>query len=103
MSIDAATLHLLAHQARRLHVVLHETCPPDRAEAERIQLRVNDILDRRPKPIAVSSDGEVLYEGTSQWVLAQTTALNASGKPERVIPADEIDEQVAQAKKQLGL
>lgn len=89
--IDNETLHLLEHQGRRMNHVLHEMTPPDRKEAELIQLRVDAILDRRPKPIAVNSDGEVLFEGTSPWVTTQAKpAVNATSEPERVITPEPV-------------
>jgi len=94
ITIDSQTLHLLEHQGRRMHWALHETTPPDRAEAARIQSRVDDILDRRPRPIAVASDGEVLWAGQSRpWVAAQgipvpEPALAKPVTPEPVLPID---------------
>jgi len=90
-TIDRETLHLLQHQGRRMHTALHGVVPPDRKEAAAIQARVDDILDRRPRAIAVTSDGEVLFAGTSPWVAAQATAVNATPEPERVIPAPPVD------------
>lgn len=91
-TIDKQTFHLLQHQARRMQTALHKTTPPDRVLAEQIQKNVDDILDRRPKPIAVSSDGEVLWAGqSSPWIQAQATkAVNDTGKPERVLTAEQM-------------
>jgi len=102
-TIDSQTLHMLQHQGQRMRVALHETTPPDRVEAARIQVLVDDILDRRPRPIAVASDGEILWEGTSPYVIAQgsalpgtlTTAVNATDKPEPVLTADQLVPKVA--------
>lgn len=68
---DPQTLHMLQYQGRRMHHALHEETPPNRREAEEIQRRVDDILDRRPRPIAQTRDGDVVYDGDSPWVLAQ--------------------------------
>lgn len=71
MTFDPATLHLLQHQGRRMQYALHQETPPNRKEAEAIQVRVDDILDRRPRPVAVTKHGDIVYDGDSPWVLAQ--------------------------------
>lgn len=88
MSFDSATLHQLQYQGRRMHHVLHETTPPDRKEALAIQQRVDDILDRRPQVHSVASDGEVVFDDQSSWVLGQTVAVNATSEPEVVLPPE---------------
>lgn len=102
-TIDRQTLHMLQHQGARMRQALHGVVPPDRKEAERIQCLVDDILDRRPRPIAVTSDGEALFSGTSPYVVAQAaelpgtlqTAVNATSEPEPVIPASQLVPEVA--------
>jgi hypothetical protein len=42
--------------------------------AKRCMLSVDHILDIRPRPIAVTSDGEALWPGTPDWVLEQAGA-----------------------------
>ena len=88
-SIDPNTLVLLQHQSKRMHTVLHETTPPDRAEAVRIQLIVDNLLDHRPKPVAVAPDGEVIWPGASPFVIDQ--ARNTTTKPERILTAKQLD------------
>lgn len=94
-TLDPATLHLLQHQGRRMTLALHgnEKQLPDRELAKEIQVLVDDILDRRPRPIAVTLSGEVLYEGTSPYVVAQAhieaglpAPVNATDEPEVVLP-----------------
>jgi hypothetical protein len=98
-TIDSQTMHLLAHQGRRMNYVLHEMVPPDRKEAVRIQQRVDDLLDRRPKVRSVAGDGEIIWDDQSSWVKAQaeldagaplppgaTVAVNKTGRPEHVLP-----------------
>lgn len=82
MPFDPVTMQQLLHQSRRMRHALHETLPPDRREAELIQRRVDDILDRRPKPVGTTSDGEILWENQSPWVLAQIGADTIPALPE---------------------
>jgi len=89
-TIDPATLHLLQHQGRRMHAALHDVVPPDRKKALEIQLLVDDILDRRPRPIAVTSDGEILYEGTSPYVVAQAVPAPAASTVVNTGPAEPV-------------
>lgn len=90
MPFDHATLHALEYQGRRMRAALHPGPGeiPDRQKARLIQDRVDGILDRRPRPIAVTDDGEILWEGTSPFVLGQASesiALNATGQAEVVM------------------
>jgi len=89
-TIDDATMHLLRHQGQRMQHFLHGVVPPNRAEALRVQVRVDEILDRRPKPVAVASDGEVIWPGASPFVVDQATyARNATDKPEVILTAEQ--------------
>lgn len=86
--IDDQSLHALKYQAKRMHHFLHDVTPPDRAEALRIQQRVDDILDRRPRPIAVASDGEIIWANQSGFVVGQVVAQNTTDVPEQILQAD---------------
>lgn len=91
MPFDRATTTALQYQARRMNKVLHHTLPPDRREAEMIQRRVDDILDRRPRATAVASDGEVIWENSSPFVLGQveTIVQNSTGQAEVVLTPEQ--------------
>lgn len=83
MPFDNETQHALEYQGRRMRAALHDGVP-DRKEALLIQKRVDDILDRRPRPIAVAGDGEVIFDNASPFVREQV-ALNATGQAEIVL------------------
>ncbi len=68
--IDTFTLGRLKFQANRRRRLLAAT-PPDRAEAAACVRRIDDILDARPRPIAVAGDGEAVLDDQSSWVLDQ--------------------------------
>lgn len=92
MPFDSATEHLLRTQGLRMRHALHPPHggAPDRKEALLIQKRVDDILDRRPRPIAVASDGEVIYDNASPFVREQV-AHNATGQAEIVLCGDVVE------------
>lgn len=93
---DAETQRQLDHQCRRREEALAQI-PPDRVEAAACLDRIDDILDRRPKPIAVAPDGETILDDQSAWVAAQTgwllpgrtTAVNTTGEPEIILTEEE--------------
>lgn len=86
MTIDPHTLKTLQYHGRRMNFALAQG---NQAEADRIQARVDSILDTRPKPVGAASDGEVIYDNGSPWVQAQVAVNN--GPTERVLTADEIE------------
>ena len=90
--IDRATLHLLQHQAGLMATALHANPKRiDRKAADQVQRNVDDILDRRPRPIAVTADGEVLFGHISPWIAAQAlpsglaTVINDTPRTEPVL------------------
>lgn len=87
MSLDQPTIDRLRYQSERRAKLLAQT-PPDRKEAALCMERVDSILDRRPRPIAVATDGEVVLDDQSPWV-AEQVAYNASLEPERVLTAEQ--------------
>lgn len=68
--IDTVTLDRLKFQATRRARLLGNI-PPDRKEAEACVRRIDDILDARPRPIAVATDGEAVLNNQSPWVIDQ--------------------------------
>lgn len=68
MTIDPKTLSTLQYHGRRMNYALSQG---NQAEADRIQARVDDILDGRPKPVGTAGDGEVVYDNGSPWVQDQ--------------------------------
>lgn len=86
---DTATDQLIEHQRKRRSHWLAQT-PPDRKEADRCMKQINDFLDRRPRAHAVSTDGEIILNDQSPWVVAQGQAINVSGHPERVMQVQEL-------------
>lgn len=84
MTLHPKTLSALQHQGRRMSAALAEK---DRKEVEIIHRRVDDILDKRPRPVGEATDGEVIYDDAGTWVLAQLTeTVNTTDVPERVLP-----------------
>lgn len=73
MSIDSDTKRYLDYQRRRRAHCLTMT-PPDRKEAELCMRRIDSILDRQRRIIAVASDGEAITSDASSWVQAQVLA-----------------------------
>lgn len=90
--IDSQTLHLLEHQSRRLRAEKAKR-RTDEPLIATIRKNIDDILDRRTRPIAVASDGEAIFPGASPWVADQalTQAANLSGEAELILTAPEWD------------
>lgn len=104
MTFDPTTLTALQQQGRQMRVALHETYPPDRRRAGRIQVEVDKILDNRPRVFAVASNGEAIYDNSSPWVKDQVSVVeNRTDEPEPVLmptlPAswDDMKVQAAEA------
>lgn len=95
MTFHPDTQAALAHQGRRMHRALHVERPPNRKEAELIQRRVDDILDRRPTVVGTMPDGEPVWSTATPWEMeqllpaAKTIAVNTTGEPEQVLTAEQ--------------
>lgn len=98
MTLDRNTLKMVEHQRCRRAKYLAQV-PPDRVGAEKCMELIDLILDRRPRPIAVASDGEILLSDQSTWV------LNQSGQPESVYTEEQLRNHpdVIAARRSLGL
>lgn len=82
--IDPNTRITLEYHGRRMHFALSQG---NQAEADRIQARIDDILDNRPGVAGTAPDGEVVYDNDS-WLAAQVTeAVNPTAVPERMLPS----------------
>ena len=90
--IDDETAARIEYQRGRRAKLLALT-PPDREEAQKCLDRIDDMLDRRPRPIAVATDGEIVMDDQSPWVAKQVQiAQNTTGEPERVLTDNEFKE-----------
>lgn len=99
VALDEETRERLLYQWRRLQLAEHGDREhiPDRKEAELIHRRINDILDRRKRPVEVKSDGTIVWsDEVSPWIADQggflpageSIAVNATGQAEVVSSAD---------------
>lgn len=102
MTLRDETVEVLRHYAGRRRIFLAQV-PPDRKGAEACMRRIDDVIDRRPRPVAVAGDGEVLWSDSDPWVIAQAivtnydtggilpqglfTIVNNTGAAELVLPA----------------
>ena len=76
-------------------------------------LVVDEILDLRPRPIAVTDDGEALWPGTSPWVTDEAAprepamrsgvAPSSGGLLESPFTAEELAKLKLQARTELGM
>lgn len=88
MPFDPHTQRLLEQQHRSL-----TAARPDERKVKMIYARFDQILDRRPRPVAVAPDGEVLWPGQSPLVYDQasplpegfTVVVNRTASPTRVV------------------
>ena len=93
MALHPSDVDRLTYQHRRLTAALGET-PPNRKEAGLIYRRVDDILDRRMRPVGLTPDNEVVWPDQSPFVQAQAfpleaIAVNATGQAEVVLTQEQ--------------
>jgi len=94
--MDKELLRRLNHQRLRRQACLNRV-PPDRAEAARCLRRIDDMLDRRPRPIAVATDGEIVLDDQSPWVQKQVHIVkNDTDTPERILTAEQYKEMMGE-------
>lgn len=93
MPFHPDTLRSLRQQATKLHNILTNPDPDiSPLERDRIQSRVDRILDERPRVHSIANDGEIIWSSASTWVKDQgsplppgeTIAVNATGQAEVV-------------------